>query len=427
MRQIISHSTQIAYCISLLVLVPSLAIGLPKGKPFQELKGMINSNSAEISTVREDLNHLTFELEALAQSVANTNLSLDALQTQVNANTNDLAYAFSLLTQARNDIDELSLLTLANQQKIDGFLTSINELEGAIDAQRYELLSLVDSLNAHLDTQAEQLSKVRTEIDAIAANNIGLAQQLASQALTITQFADTQNTAVLSIQAEVDLLNTNLTLSNANYIYLTSAYEALDDNITTLTTQLAQLEQAVAELDAQAGAASGDNGGTSGPVLFSFVDEFSVNDTQHVTQLRQFLASNDSLNQWVHVIFTTPAVGRTTELCFFDQSDVFNQARRFEPHPFTVSENNQGSARLNGGDWQQVPEIVVQSRNDDNFDYIFVRAPEITNAVTSLTTLKNGSPEYDSYHQRRYFTVVSQSATTATYTIGADRLSACGY
>jgi peptidoglycan hydrolase CwlO-like protein len=426
MRQKTNFTHSLSYCFLLALLVPKIALSLPNGKPFQELKDLIDSNSEEITVVRQNLNNLTYELEGLVQEVANTNKALNDLKDAVQSNTSDIEYAISLLTDVRNDISELSILTLANQEALNEFSTTINELEGAIDTQRYELLTLIDAQRIQLDIQIQELSDLRSEINIIAEGNITLAQLLAAQALTIADLAETQNSSFSSIQAEVDLLNTNLTLSNANYIYLTSAYDDLETQINELLAQIEVLEQAVAEIDTQTVDASGGNG-SSGPVVLSFTDEYDTNDVQHVSLLRDFLASNNSVSRWVHVIFSTPALGRSTEICFLDQNDVFSQAQRIDSHQFIARENGPGSVRMNAGAWQDVSNIVVQTRQDAILNYVFVRAPEITNAVTSLIDLRTGSPLYDSYHQRRYLTAESQSPTTATYTIGDSRMAVCGY
>lgn len=346
-------------------------------------------------------------------------------------NSAELDNIVVLIDETRDIQNSIRQAQQDNTQLLADLATSVDDVSLQLEQQREILTQMIEEQSAAISANQETLTDVRQQLLDLSADNIALAQSLQTQTSDLqTEIeglqanTETDSEQLLAQQSELANLNAQVVTALADYNYLSALYATLKELTDENQSQLEELEQTVSALAVSGG---GGSGGGNGPQVLTFTDTPNQDDRDHVEGLRVFLQNTETLGRWVGVVFTTPAANRTTELCFQDNSDLFLTARNTDDHPYTATDGGSGSYRLNNGDWLTTSVMRVQSRRDQNVDYVYVGAVTSDVAVAALTNFASGSPQSDSLHQRRYMTVELNGETVSTYTVAGDRLSACGY
>lgn len=376
-------------------------------------------------------------IEALAERVAQLEaqssaiiLQLSNLELQVSTNTASIETILLRVEEMRETQNLLMQAQMNNTEWLTQVALSVQDLSVELQTQRENLTALILEQSQAIANNEVALRDLRANLLTLSADNIALAQQLQTQTNelqaeidTLENTATTNTTDIQTQQTALSTLQTSVTTALADYNYLSALYLTLKDLTEQNESQLQSLEQTVNNLSLN----GGGTGGNSSIATYTFTDEPDVDDTDHVNALRAFLISTPTVGRWVNIVFTTPATNRTTEICFQDNTDIFTRARDTSNHAYEATTGGSGTYRLNNGDWATTSVMRVQSRNDATVSYVYIGAATPDTAVTALSNFNSVSPIYDSIHQKRYFTVELTSPTTAVYTVGDDRLSACGY
>lgn len=382
----------------------------------------------KFSTLIQDLTDRVTELEA--QSSALT-LQLSELGIQVSENTASLENIVLRVDEMRETQALLTQAQMENTEWLTQVALSVQDLSAELQTQREHLTALIAEQTAAIETNEQALSALRTSLLRLSADNIALTQLLQTQTSALQSEIDTlqtdtasNSTTILTTQSELATLNTTISSALADYNYLSALYLTLKDLTEQNEAQLAALEETVNTLALNGGSGTG---GSNSLATYTFTDAPDQDDSGHVNALRAFLLNTPTVGRWVNVVFSTPATNRTTEICFQDNTDIFNRARDTSPHSYAAVNGGAGTYRLNNGDWMTATVMRVQTRNDDRVNYVYIGAATPDTAVAALTNFKSTSAVYDSLHQKRYYSIELSSPTTAVYTVGDDRLSVCGY
>lgn len=390
------------------------SLAVSNGKPFQELNALIELNAASIEQINQTLSLLGSRVTTLEDSVDAIKSRLDDLELMVIDNHENIALAFEQLSELSDLLAGLNTLLADNIEQTQNNSADIQYLKENQQA-------LIESLESTITEIENELFSLQQDIKYLSEENASLSSELKFQIQTLTDAVENGESNISALESQVIYLAANLTGLNSDYNYLTNLYSQLSEQTSAQQEELDSLKLSLASM----GSEDPNTSGTS--ASFTFTDEPGIDNTDHVDQLRQFLFNNDTFDQWVHVVFTTPAVNKTTELCLQDVIGVFSSAEQLYDHDYQASQQSGGSYRLNNGSWASAGNIKVQTRKDNKFNYVYISATNNDVAIVSAIDIPTVATFHDSYHQKKYFTIDTNQPTIATYTIDTSRLSACGY
>jgi len=371
------------------------------------LQDDVVTNADEILSVQNDLNDLNASLASL-NAIVDSNVSR-IIQTE-----EDIATA----------TEQLDILTAQHYDLYALIGANADASEEAIASLKTELSALIAANESGIIDNDAELVALSLELTKLAENNSAIAQDLRDQMLALALLVDSNSTSITALQTQVGTLSGALATLNAQYNQLSNLYNRLRSDSLYHQKQIDQLRS---EMNGLSGRVD-DLEALHAPV-YTFTDKYNVNDIAHVDALRDFFIGTPTLNQWVHVIFDTPARGRKTEVCLLDDNNIFANVRNLGGHSLSNNSHytTKNSYRLNGGAWIAAPsQTVVLSQKDSSRDLVSIRNTRNSYSQVMLTQYA-GSPYYDSYHQRTYWSRISSVDTTASYTVAASRFDACGY
>lgn len=229
-----SVALSIATAFTLSLSIPALAgngnnetQGDNNGKPFQELRQIIDENHALIDANQGDISELKASVAQLNATVDNIDGRMTSLNDQVAQNAQTIETALAKIDQNAGDIVALRTELLTVHQQLSGAITTLRSEVLAMESE-------VKGSIAQLQTASEALKLKMTELEQTIAQNAVATDGLQIQVVTLV--------------SQVSNLNAQATTLNWSYQGLQTRVGQLETGAVEIEQQILQLTTDIAAL-----------------------------------------------------------------------------------------------------------------------------------------------------------------------------------